>query len=63
MGSRPMSSRAARSVLRGAEAQDLPQAALNAKSVSDEERKRVEARRALAATLKKEVINQARGGY
>lgn len=64
---RPMSSRAARSVLRGAEAEDIPQAALNAKSASDEERKRAEARRALAETLKKEVINQShsqsRKGY
>lgn len=56
---RPMSSRAARSVLRGAEAEDIPQAALNARSASDEERKRQEARRALAETLKKEVINQS----
>ena len=57
---RPMSSRAARSVLKGAEAEDLPQASLNAKSVTDEERKRVEARRALAETLKREVISQAK---
>lgn len=56
---RPMSSRAARSVLRGAQAEHIPQATLNAKSASDEESKRQEARRALAETLKKEVINQS----
>lgn len=57
---RPMSSRAARSLIKGAESEDIPQSTLNAKSVSDEERKRVEVRRALAETLKKEVINQSR---
>ena len=57
---RPMSSRAARSLLKGAESDDLPQSTLNTKSITDEERKRAEARRALAETLKKEVINQSR---
>jgi len=57
---RPMSSRAARSVLKGADAEDIPQASLNTKSVSDEERKRAEARRALAETLKREVISQSK---
>ena len=58
---RPMSSRAARKVLDGAEPSDIAQAASAANSTrSEEERKRLEARRALAETLKKEVINSSK---
>lgn len=60
MQARPMSSRAARSLLKGVDSSQLPQSTLNTKSVSDEDRKRAEARRALADTLKKEVINQSK---
>ncbi len=48
-------------VLAGANPAELPQATLGSnKSVSDEEKRKAEARRALAETLKKEVINQSR---
>ena len=59
MQARPMSSRAARSVLAGAEPNQIPQSSLSSNK-SDQERKKMEARKALAETLKKEVINQAR---
>ncbi len=49
---RPMSSRAARNVLQGHE----PNNDTSSKS-AQEERKKLEARKALAETLKKEVIN------
>ena len=49
---RPMSSRAARNILSGAEPGEINQTS----SRSEEERKRLEARKALAETLKKEVI-------
>lgn len=51
-GERPMSSRAARSVLSGADPAEMTQ------SGSDEERKKLEARKALAETLRKEVVNR-----
>jgi hypothetical protein len=63
---RPMSSRAARSVLSGADPTDLQRqtaaTAANAgnSSRSEEERKKLEARRALAETLKREVINNSK---
>lgn len=50
---RPMSSRAARSVLQDAEPSELSKS-------SQDERKKLEARKALAETLKKEVINNNR---
>lgn len=50
---RPMSSRAAKSILKDAEPNQLSQNALD-------ERKKLEARKALAETLKKEVINNNR---
>lgn len=53
---RPMSSRAARKVLQGADPTDIKEAT----SVSHEDRKRLEARKALAETLKKEVINNSK---
>lgn len=52
---RPMSSRAARSVLSGADPSDMQQPISNSRS--EEERKKMEARKALAETLRKEVIN------
>lgn len=52
---RPMSSRAARAVLSGADPVDLQQPL--SRSRDEEERKKLEARRALAETLKREVIN------
>lgn len=55
---RPMSSRAARAVLSGADPIDLQQP-LSRSSRDEEERKKLEARRALAETLKREVINNA----
>lgn len=54
---RPMSSRAARSVLSGADPVELQQ---QQQPRSDEERKRLEARRALAETLKREVVNNSK---
>jgi hypothetical protein len=58
---RPMSSRAARKVLNGVEPSDIAQAASSSNSTrSEEERKRLEARKALAETLKKEVINNSK---
>lgn len=56
---RPMSSRAARAVLSGADPADLQQPSSNSRS--EEERKKMEARRALAETLKREVINNTSG--
>lgn len=53
---RPQSSRAARSLLSGADPQDIKQVPAGS-SRGDDERKRIEARKALAETLKKEVIN------
>ena len=57
---RPMSSRAARKVLNGAEPSDITQTASSNSTRSEEERKRLDARRALAETLKKEVINNSK---
>ena len=57
---RPMSSRAARKVLNGAEPSDIEQTASSNSTRSEEERKRLDARRALADTLKKEVINNSK---
>ena len=62
---RPMSSRAARSVLSGVEPEQIVTAALQSSSSlssggsGGEERKRLEARKALAATLKREVIGKS----
>lgn len=53
-GDRPMSSRAARSVLSGADPTEISQSI----SGSDQERKKIEARKALAETLRKEVVNK-----
>ncbi|RNA16661.1 cilia- and flagella-associated 36 isoform X1, partial [Brachionus plicatilis] len=53
-GDRPMSSRAARSVLSGADPADIN----HSSSSSDEQRKKIEARKALAETLRKEVVNK-----
>lgn len=52
---RPMSSRAARAVLSGADPIDLQQPLSSRRA--EEESKKLEARRALAETLKREVIN------
>ena len=57
--SRPMSSRAARKILSGADPTEIKEAT-SSSSRSDEERKRLEARIALAETLKKEVINSSK---
>ncbi len=56
---RPMSSRAARSVLTGTDPNQIPQASLSSSSrtPTDDERKKMEARKMLAETLRKEVIN------
>ena len=54
---RPMSSRAARSVLSGADPTDIKN---SMRENSDEERKKIEARKALAETLRKEVVNNSR---
>jgi hypothetical protein len=55
---RPMSSRAARSVLSGADPTQIPQANLSSnKTNTDDEKKKIEARKMLAETLRKEVIN------
>lgn len=54
---RPMSSRAARAMLSGADPVDLQQPM--SRSRDEEERKKLEARRALAETLKREVINNS----
>lgn len=54
---RPMSSRAARAVLSGADPVDLQHPISDSKA--EEERKKLEARRALAETLKREVINNS----
>lgn len=51
---RPMSSRAARSVLAGAEPNQLQSVREN------DDKKKIEARRALAETLRKEVINNSK---
>lgn len=53
-GDRPMSSRAARSVLSGADPAEINQSLAG----SEEERKKIEARKALAETLRKEVVNK-----
>lgn len=55
---RPMSSRAARSVLSGAEPSDIKKSTSSGES--EEERKKIEARKALAEILKKEVINNSK---
>ena len=53
-----MSSRAARSVLSGADPTQIPQANLSSnKTNTDDEKKKIEARKMLAETLRKEVIN------
>lgn len=54
---RPMSSRAARSLLSGADPVDLQQPLSSSRS--EEERKKLEARKALAETLKREVIHNS----
>jgi len=58
---RPMSSRAARSVLTGTDPNQIPQSSLSSSSSNrtqtDEDRKKMEARKILAETLRKEVIN------
>lgn len=54
---RPMSSRVARAVLDGVEPTIIANKTLNADE--EKERKKLEARRALAEKLKKEVINQS----
>jgi hypothetical protein len=56
---RPMSSRAARKILSGADPTDVKEAT-SSSSRSDEERKRLESRKALAETLKKEVIQNSK---
>lgn len=58
---RPMSSRAARKLLAGAEASDIaPSSSSSSSTLSNDDRKKMEARKALAETLKKEVINNSK---